>query len=291
VRKNLIATAAVATIAALSIAACGTDSADTEAVAQSETLTEAPADTSTPTPTPTPEPPSDKDGDGVPDDEDFRPKNADIQTEKQWDRDGDGVPNTKDDFPNDADYASGERGVVTNIVDGDTIDVAGVGRIRVIGIDTPERGECGFDKASTVMADLVLGETVILVPGARDNTDRYDRLLRYIDVGNQDAGLQLIKRGLAIARYDSRDGYGAHTREARYIKADNNSPDRTQNFCPAPPAPEPQPQQPSTGGAEPWNLPGPDLDCPDIGHRVIITGPDYHRLDADGDGIGCDSYG
>jgi hypothetical protein len=28
-----------------------------------------------------------------------------------------------------------------------------------------------------------------------------------------------------------------------------------------------------------------------IGHRVVITGPDYHRLDADGDGDGCDSFG
>jgi hypothetical protein len=26
----------------------------------------------------------------------------------------------------------------------------------------------------------------------------------------------------------------------------------------------------------------------DIGHRVEIDGPDYHRLDRDGDGIGCD---
>lgn len=45
------------------------------------------------------------------------------------------------------------------------------------------------------------------------------------------------------------------------------------------------------GPRSPWNLPGPDLDCKDIGHRVIITGPDYHHLDADHDGIGCESWG
>ena len=33
-----------------------------------------------------------------------------------------------------------------------------------------------------------------------------------------------------------------------------------------------------------------DLDCPDIGHRVTVTGTDHHRLDADHDGTGCDSY-
>jgi hypothetical protein len=33
-----------------------------------------------------------------------------------------------------------------------------------------------------------------------------------------------------------------------------------------------------------------DMDCPEIGHQVIVTGSDPYRLDADDDGIGCDSY-
>lgn len=33
-----------------------------------------------------------------------------------------------------------------------------------------------------------------------------------------------------------------------------------------------------------------DLDCADIGQRVRVIGPDVFRLDADDDGIGCDSY-
>jgi hypothetical protein len=35
----------------------------------------------------------------------------------------------------------------------------------------------------------------------------------------------------------------------------------------------------------------PDVDCPDIGHQVQVLGSDPHRLDADGDGVGCDIYG
>ena len=37
---------------------------------------------------------------------------------------------------------------------------------------------------------------------------------------------------------------------------------------------------------------GPDLDCPDIGHRVRIAGPDEYRLNADPDedDISCDGY-
>ena len=116
-------------------------------------------------------------------------------------------------------------GVVTNVVDGDTIDVAGVGRIRVIGIDTPERGACGYDSATYAMSVLVMGQEVTLVPGANDDADRYGRLLRYVDVGPVDAGLSLIEDGWAIARYDSRDGYGPHPREEVYVAADLAAPD------------------------------------------------------------------
>jgi len=113
---------------------------------------------------------------------------------------------------------------VVNIVDGDTVDVlssSGVEeRIRVVGIDTPEQGQCGFEEAADALARLVAGQTVTLVAGARDDRDRYGRLLRYLDVGTVDAGLELIRAGHAIARYDSRDGYGRHPREGAYVAAD-----------------------------------------------------------------------
>jgi endonuclease YncB( thermonuclease family) len=129
---------------------------------------------------------------------------------------------------------------VVNIVDGDTIDVRnddGVEeRVRVVGIDTPERGECAFGEASIAMADLVMGEQVTLVAGAQDDRDRYDRILRYVDVGDTDAGLELIKLGLAIARYDSRDGYGEHPREDEYVAADAAMENMT---CAPEPAPTP----------------------------------------------------
>lgn len=120
---------------------------------------------------------------------------------------------------------------MTNVVDGDTVDVvSSTGRqerIRVIGIDTPERGECGFADASAALGRIVQAKVVALVPGARDNRDAYDRLLRYLDVEGRDAGLELIQAGYAIARYDSRDGYGRHLREDVYVAADAASP----NVC------------------------------------------------------------
>ena len=74
---------------------------------------------------------------------------------------------------------------------------------------------------SSPPARLVLGKSVRLGRSDEDR-DRYGRLLRYVDVGAQDAGLRLIKNGLAIAGYDSRDGYGYHPREPLYVAEDKH---------------------------------------------------------------------
>lgn len=206
---------------------------------------------------------------------------------------------------------------VVDVIDGDTVDVSSSGiteRVRIIGIDTPERGECGFGEASAALEALVLNQDVDLVPGARDDRDAYGRLLRYVDVNGVDAGLELIRDGLAIARYDSRDGYGSHPREGEYVEAADAA---TEHVCAAPttsPSPAPPPPSPSpssdTSASNPWGtsschpaydpcVPPPsevgDLDCPDIekkypsGVSVDHSHGDPHGLDGNTDGHGCGS--
>jgi endonuclease YncB( thermonuclease family) len=114
--------------------------------------------------------------------------------------------------------------VVTQVIDGDTIVIDTGQHVRFIGIDTPERDHCGYDAATANMRRLVYGKAVILTAGARDDVDRYGRLLRYIDLPDgTDTGLAQIRGGFAVARYDSRDGYGHHPREETYIAADTGA--------------------------------------------------------------------
>jgi endonuclease YncB( thermonuclease family) len=185
------------------------------------------------------------------------------------------------------------RWAVFHVVDGDTIDVRAADgteeRVRIVGIDTPERGECGFGEASSAMSRLVLGEQVDLVAGARDDRDRYGRILRYVDVGGVDAGLSLIQQGLAIARYDSRDGYGRHDREAAYVAADQ----ATDAVCAAA-TPAPAPSTPTGSTAGPGTGPGGAwkncTEAREHGAAPVRRGdPGYGgHLDRDGDGIGCE---
>lgn len=96
--------------------------------------------------------------------------------------------------------------VVEWVYDGDSIRVdlrrGGEQRVRLLGIDTPEgaeAAECGADEARAALVDLVPpGTRVVLVrdPG-QDDRDRYDRMLRHVEVGGRDAGALLVEQGLA----------------------------------------------------------------------------------------------
>lgn len=110
---------------------------------------------------------------------------------------------------------------VTGIVDGDTIRTSR-GTVRLIGIDTPERGRCGYSAATSNAKRLApVGSWVKLIRVAtRDNQDRYGRYLRYVSRNGVDVGGAQITAGLADARYDSRDGYGWHPKQNSYVALD-----------------------------------------------------------------------
>jgi endonuclease YncB( thermonuclease family) len=120
---------------------------------------------------------------------------------------------------------------VVRVIDGDTVELADGNRVRLIGIDTPERDQCGYMEASSLLRSLVQDRSVRLVSGARTDTDRYGRLLRYLEMDGKDINLEMLLSGRAIARYDSRDGYGYHPREDVYVLADSTT--ATTDICPA----------------------------------------------------------
>lgn len=70
---------------------------------------------------------------------------------------------------------------VLDVIDGDTLDVRSAQteiRVRLYGVDTPERDEACYDEA-TDRLEALAGETVQLLPDAR-TTDPFGRELRYV---------------------------------------------------------------------------------------------------------------
>lgn len=115
----------------------------------------------------------------------------------------------------------GETATFLSVVDGDTVETS-AGTVRLIGIDTPERGECGSDEAAATIWRVVgSGDVVMLeLPAGQNDQDHYGRLIRFVTTSEGvDLSLLQIESGNAIARYDSTDGYPKHPREAAYHAA------------------------------------------------------------------------
>lgn len=94
--------------------------------------------------------------------------------------------------------------VVSEVIDGDTIRLSSGETVRYIGIDTPEihhpyvGKECFGEEASRRNEELVLGKTIILEKDVSE-TDRYDRLLRYVWLDGRMINEQLVQEGFANA--------------------------------------------------------------------------------------------
>lgn len=80
-----------------------------------------------------------------------------------------------------------DSSIVTRVVDGDTVEVGGLGKIRLIGIDTPETVDprkpvqCFGREASDKAKQMLTGKKVRLESDpTQGDRDKYGRSLRYI---------------------------------------------------------------------------------------------------------------
>ena len=186
------------------------------------------------------------------------------------------------------------RGTVSYVVDGDTLavwlDNGRRERVRLIGIDAPERGGCLSARATSEARRLADDKRIVLRGDAtQDTRDRFGRLLAYAWVGGRDLGYQQVASGLArVYVYDR-----PFQRLSAYRRAEALGRARPQNLwrscttSPTPVAPK--------GNCDPSYPtvcippPPPDLDCADVPYsNFAVRGVDPHGFDGEGDGLGCE---
>jgi endonuclease YncB( thermonuclease family) len=98
-----------------------------------------------------------------------------------------------------------EIAYVTRVIDGDSIEVeinGEVFQVRYIGINTPEYYSSQQRQAVTATQaneELVEGKIVYLFKD-QSETDKYDRLLRYVLTEDDFVNLELVRAGYAEAR-------------------------------------------------------------------------------------------
>ncbi len=88
---------------------------------------------------------------------------------------------------------------VSKVVDGDTIHIISSSqelfKVRLHGIDTPERGQPYFRVATSALKDLVAAKNVVVV---KDGLDRYGRVIGriYLEDGTY-VNLKMVRDGYA----------------------------------------------------------------------------------------------
>ena len=203
---------------------------------------------------------------------------------------------------------------ITKLYDGDTITLSTGERVRLLQIDSPELSpaECYGDEARSALVGLLSGpgQLILKTDPKLDKVDRYGRLLRYVYKGKTNINLKLVEIGAAAPYfYKGEKGKFASqiSKAAQRAKAKSLG---LWKSCPgtklAPNVALTTVSAVMTGGASASNnstcdpnykecLPvfPPDLDCTDVKRLglapVHVIGTDVHKLDRDGDGVGCNS--
>lgn len=98
-------------------------------------------------------------------------------------------------LPSQAELISGR---VVHVADGDTVTVLDAGKvqhkIRLAGIDAPEKSQAYGERSRESLAELVANRTVIV---DTDKQDRYGRRVGKILLDGKDVNIEQIRRGLA----------------------------------------------------------------------------------------------
>ena len=186
---------------------------------------------------------------------------------------------------------------VVSVTDGDTIIVVmpdGTNEaVRLIGIDAPEDGLLLDQEATDYMTDLVFGKKVRMVTDVSDR-DRFNRLLRYIYVGDLFVNEAMVRAGLAVARRYRPDIAMAEVLEAAQAGAERGSLGLFSSEGASVTTLAPSTDRSNRGNCHSSYPdacippPPPDLDCGDIGvEGFTVLPPDPHGLDGNRNGVGC----
>ncbi len=129
-------------------------------------------------------------------------------------------------------FSSKQKILVERAIDGDTIQ-SDIGNIRLLGINTPERGEIYYDEAKAFLEINVLNKTVEIEFG-KDRRDKYNRTLAYVFLNGKNINIEMVKNGLAnYYFYGGRDKYSDDLEAAWNACIENkvNLCEKSDNIC------------------------------------------------------------
>jgi endonuclease YncB( thermonuclease family) len=93
---------------------------------------------------------------------------------------------------------------ITRIIDGDTVETFKGQRIRLKGINTPEKGFLGSGEATKFLEEKVLDKTLNIVSYGQD---KYGRTLGFLILEGENINAKILEKGLASLYYYEKDEF------------------------------------------------------------------------------------
>ncbi|MGC8812194.1 MAG: thermonuclease family protein [Candidatus Aenigmatarchaeota archaeon] len=85
---------------------------------------------------------------------------------------------------------------VARVIDGDTFELANGKKVRLLGVDAPEKNQYFYSEAREKLKELIENKNVFLEADVT-NSDSIGRLLRYVFVDDTFVNLEIVKQGFA----------------------------------------------------------------------------------------------
>jgi len=119
--------------------------------------------------------------------------------------------------------------IIERVIDGDTV-VVNNKSIRLLGINSPERGELYYKEAKEFLEDLVLNKSLTIEITGQD---QYYRDLAYLFDGNKNINLELVQKGFANVYILDNRKYENELRKAwkNCIEENNNLCEKSKEKC------------------------------------------------------------
>lgn len=127
----------------------------------------------------------------------------------------------------------GNSVLIERVVDGDTLQPIEGENIRLLGINTPERGDLFYEEAKEFLEDLVLNKTVRL-EFLGEKTDKYGRTLAYVFIDGKNVNLEIVENGFGnYYFYNGRDKYSEDLEFAwnNCLEKEVNLCEKSKNVC------------------------------------------------------------
>lgn len=105
--------------------------------------------------------------------------------------------------------AASAEAVVRYVIDGDTVELEGGTRVRILLVDAPEATrstECFGEEATRFMGELLTGRPVRLTADVVE-FDRYGRALRHLEFDGRDVAELLVDGGYACVLHIPPNGH------------------------------------------------------------------------------------